>query len=105
MDRGDSELDRLLRAAAERGEDPPVEVPFGFDTRVVALWHSQNGHQAADAWALARLVRRVAALAVAVIALASAGTYWQFRQNEALGEPFANEYAIADNAIETGALQ
>ncbi|MBO0694658.1 MAG: hypothetical protein J2P56_01010, partial [Verrucomicrobia bacterium] len=49
-------LDRLLRSAAEPGDEAPVEMPFGFDTRVVALWRAMgvkpNG--------VAALLRRVA---------------------------------------------
>ena len=32
------DIDRLLRSAAQRGEEQPTAMPFGFDTRVVALW-------------------------------------------------------------------
>src|SRR5207253_1791985 len=33
----DVDLDRLLRSASHLKDDAPVEMPFGFDTRVIAL--------------------------------------------------------------------
>ena len=33
-------IDRLLRSAAKMGEEHPAAMPFGFDTRVVALWRA-----------------------------------------------------------------
>ena len=39
----DVDLDRLLRAAAQTKEDAPAEMPFGFDTRVIAL-SRKNGN-------------------------------------------------------------
>ena len=36
----DHEIDRLLRSAAQSGDEAPAEMPFGFDTRVVALWRA-----------------------------------------------------------------
>jgi hypothetical protein len=54
----DHEIDRLLRSAAKTGDEAPAEMPFGFDTRVVALWRAlgvkPNG--------IASLLRRVALL-------------------------------------------
>jgi len=53
-------IDRLLRSAAQRGEEHPAAMPFGFDTRVVALWRAalptSNG--------LMQLLRRVAVLSI-----------------------------------------
>ena len=37
----DHEIDRLLRSAAQAPEEVPVAMPFGFDTRVVALWRAR----------------------------------------------------------------
>ncbi len=48
-------LDRLLRAAAKEKDETPVEMPLGFDTRVVAL-SRRNGNGAA----FGALLRRVA---------------------------------------------
>ncbi len=98
----DPKIDRLLRSAAEAREDVPAAMPFGFDTRVVALWHTK---EEATSIGLARLVRRVALIAVAVIAFAAAGTYREASESRDTDEPFANEYAIADSAIQTEFLQ
>ena len=37
------QVDRLLRSAAQAGDEAPAEMPFGFDTRVVALWSTAAG--------------------------------------------------------------
>ena len=93
----DVDLDRLLRAAAETKDDAPIEAPFGFDTRVIALWRA-NGNGASRA--LTRLIRRVALTASAVIIVASAAAYVEINQARDSNESFANEFAIADSAIQ-----
>ena|ERR1700730_16937302 len=93
----DKNLDRLFRSAAQVKEDSSPETPFGFETRVVALWragHWGNGN------GLARFVRRVAFAALTIIVIASAATLYETRQDQDVDEPFANEYAIADSAIQ-----
>ena len=99
MKEPDADLERLLRSAANVGEPSPPEAPYGFETRVVASWRAGNG-RARDA-ELTRFVRRIGAVAFAVLALASAGAYQQFTENEQRTAPQANEYAIADSAIQT----
>jgi hypothetical protein len=103
MEPRDSDLDRLLRAAAN-GDEPEATAPFGFDTRVVAQWRA-GGETNGGARELIRLVRRVAVGAAIVITFASAGAYWQFSESEDDAEPLTNAYAIADNAIESGFFQ
>ena len=95
-----NDLDRLLRSAAAAPGEAAPEVPFGFETRVVALWRSgrTNGNDIAD---MTRFIRRAGVIAVAVLVLAGAGAYRQFRENAVLSLPQANEYAIADSAIQT----
>lgn len=100
MKRPDADLDRLLRSAASVFEPSPPETPYGFETRVVALWHAGNGCSN-DAVELTRFLRRIGAVALAVLALASAGAYRQFSENEERTTPHTNEYAIADSAIQT----
>ena len=95
-----ADLDRLLRSAANAAEQSAPEAPYGFETRVVALWHAGNG-RANDAADLTRFLQRIGAVAFAVLALASAGAYQQFNENEARTTPQTNEYAIADSAIQT----
>ena len=92
-------LDRLLRSAAQVKEDAPAEMPFGFDTRVVAF-SRKNG----TGPALAGLLRRVAFAAAAVILFASAGAYLEFNRN---ADPITsgNEYAIADSVIQDEVAQ
>ena len=92
-------LDRLFRSAAAV-EPPAPEVPYGFETRVVALWRAGNG-RANEAAELTRFLRGIGAVALAVLTLASAGAYQQFSENEARTTPQTNEYAIADSAIQT----
>jgi hypothetical protein len=100
MKRSDADLDRLLRSAANVLEPWAPEAPYGFETRVIALWHAGNGG-ANDAAELTRFLRRIGAVALVVLTLASAGAYRQFSENEERTTPQTNEYAIADSAIQT----
>ena len=94
------DLDRLLRSAAQAEKAPPPEAPFGFDTRVVALWRSGPG-AANDVADLTRFLRRTGVIAFAVLILASAATYRQFSDNAERNTAQTNEYAIADAEIQT----
>jgi hypothetical protein len=84
-------LDRLFRAAA--GPIPTSEMPFGFDTRVLALARElpPNGSTI-----IALFAQRAAMIALAIIALATAGLYRTSIANNAL----PTEYAMADAAIQ-----
>ncbi len=91
-----SALDRLFRAAAaDRKTESPNEMPFGFESRVLAGWRSLLDHDLVD---VGRLLRRVVLLALAVIVFAAAGVVHELRQFEDPGEAY-DQYAIADNAI------
>ena len=103
MNKRERDLLRLLRSAAGAPGALP-EAPFGFETRVVALWRAANG-EINGAGELTRFVRRVGAVALVVLALAGIGAYQQFADYEARSTPQTNEYAIADNAIQTEFLQ
>ena len=95
-----TDVDRLLRSAANQTESAPAEAPFGFDTRVVASWRSgKNGVD--DSAELSRFLRRAGAIAVAVLVLAGAATYRQYRDETKFASLTTNEYAIADSAIQT----
>jgi hypothetical protein len=94
----DSALHRLLRSAAQVPEKKAAEPPFGFETRVVALWRSGNGINGGNG--VLRLVRRVALAASVVIVLASAASFLELRETVAAIEPADNEFAIADSAIQ-----
>lgn len=94
------EVDRLLRAAANAAEPAACETPFGFETRVVALWRSgKNG--ASDVAELSRFLRRAGLIASAVVVLAGAAAYRQYRDETKFASLATNEYAIGDSAIQT----
>jgi len=93
----DVDLERLLKSAAQAAESEPIQIPFGFETRVVAVWRA-NGNGVARG--LTQFIRRVALVATAVIIVATAGVYRQINQNRDLSEPSTNEFAIADSAIQ-----
>ena len=92
----DHEIDRLLRSAAQAPEEVPVAMPFGFDTRVVALWRAlgvkPNG--------IASLLRRVALLSAAVIAISTLAAVRELKHSREQYNDFTNEVAIADTAIQ-----
>jgi hypothetical protein len=99
MNRRNSALGRLLRSAAEVPEEQAAP-PFGFETRVVALW--REGHHAADGSGngILRLVRRVTLAATLVILLSSTASFRELRKTADAIEPSENEFAIADSAIQ-----
>ena len=92
----DHKIDRLLRSAAQVREEAPSSMPFGFDTRVIALWHAAQPR----ANGVASLVRRVALLSMAVIVISTIAAVREANQSREIGESFANEFAIADTAIQ-----
>jgi hypothetical protein len=96
----DADVDRLLRSAALVKDDASAEMPFGFDTRVIAL-SRRNGNGAA----FGALLRRIALAAAAVIVFASAGAYLEFARSGDAVETFGNDYAIADSAIQDEVAQ
>lgn len=100
----DPELQRLLRAASAADIDAPAEMPFGFDTRVLATWRSLRSEKGADLWAFARTFRRVATGAMVVTVCAGAGAWWQLQASDDLDEA-GNAYAMADGVIEAGTVQ
>ncbi len=92
----DHKIDRLLRSAAQVREEETASMPFGFDTRVIALWRAAlpraNG--------VVSLVRRVAVLSAAVIVISTIAAVREANQSREIGESFTNEFAIADTAIQ-----
>jgi hypothetical protein len=102
MDDVDPKLGRLLRSAAQSGEDVSPPAPFGFDTRVVALWRAGA---ASGSNGLGRLIRRVALSALGIIVLASAAAFYQTKDERDDDEAYGNEFAIADNAIQSEILR
>jgi len=92
----DEQIDRLLRSAAQAEEEVPAEMPFGFDTRMVALWRAGtpkvNG--------VMQLLRPVAVLSIAVIVISTIAAIREANQSREIRESFTNEFAIADSAIQ-----
>jgi hypothetical protein len=95
-----NDIDRLLRSAAQARGDAPSEMPFGFDTRVIALAR-RNG----NGTAFAGLLRRVALVASAVIVFASAGAYLEFDRSSDAVFASGNEFVIADSAVQDEVAQ
>lgn len=93
-------LTRLLRSAAGAPDHAPAEMPFGFDTRVIALAR-RNGNGAG----FGALLRRVVLVAAAVIVFASAGAYLEFDRSTDEMLASNDEFAIADSAIQDEVAQ
>jgi hypothetical protein len=89
-------IDRLLRSAAQMGEEHPATMPFGFGTRVVALWRATL--PMGDG--VMQLLRRVAVLSAAVIVVSTVAAIREANQSREIRESLANEFAIADSAIQ-----
>jgi hypothetical protein len=98
MKRSDSKLARLLRSAALTTDQAPAATPFGFETRVVALWRAGTVNGGSNG--ILRLVRRVALVAGCVIVVSGAASFRELRATQDIVEPGANEYVIADSAIQ-----
>jgi len=90
------QIDRLLRSAAQAGEEAPAAMPFGFDTRVVALWRAGTP----KANGVVQLLRRVAVLSICIIVISTVAAVREANQSREIRESFANEFAIADSAIQ-----
>jgi hypothetical protein len=90
------QIDRLLQSAAQGNEEIPASIPFGFDTRVVALWRA--GMPKANG--VMRLLRRVAVLSMAVIVISTVAAIREANQSREIRESLTNEFAIADSAIQ-----
>ena len=101
----DPDQQRLFRAAAEARDDAPAEMPFGFDTRVLAAARGEAPASTGEAWEFVRLFRRIATAATIVALCAGAAAFWQLRENDELDEPTANAYAMADTMIEAASWQ
>jgi hypothetical protein len=89
-------IDRLLRSAAKMGEEHPAEMPFGFDTRVVALWRAAL--PTGDG--VMQLLRRVAVLSAAVIVVSTVAAVREANQSREIRGSLTNEFAITDSAIQ-----
>jgi hypothetical protein len=90
------QIDRLLQSAAKVDAEVPAAMPFGFDTRVVALWRAGTP----KANGVVPLIRHVAVLSAAVIVVSTIAAVREANQSREIRESFANEFAIADSAIQ-----
>ena len=99
MNGSNEPLERLLRSAAQADEEAaPAAPPFGFETRVVSLWRSGSGNNGNG---VSRLLRRVALVSAAVLVISGVAAVRELRSAKYMGDATTNEYAIADNAIQT----
>jgi hypothetical protein len=89
-------IDRLLRSAAQAREEALTAMPFGFDTRVVALWRAASPTRND----VMSLIRGVTLLSAAVIVVSTIAVAREASQSREIGESFTNEFAIADSAIQ-----
>jgi hypothetical protein len=94
MNRRQEILEQLLRIARKDGQ--PAEMPFGFDTRVLACVKAAGTNGSA---LIALFARRAMAVACAVIALAAAGLYGAVVSET--NADATNEYGMIDSAIQT----
>jgi hypothetical protein len=92
----DHEVDRLLRSAAQATPDKvPAEMPFGFDTRVVAVWRAATKPNGVTS-----LLRRVALVSAGVIVISTLAALREARQSrQQFTDLTTNGFAIADTAI------
>jgi hypothetical protein len=99
MNYRNQKIDRLLRSATQAGEERPAAMPFGFDTRVVALWSGSRRIPKPNG--VTSLLRGIALLSAAVIVISTLATVREARQSrEQFGDSLTNEFAIADSAIQ-----
>ena len=93
------DVERLLRSATKAPLPADAEMPFGFETRVVASWRSgrNGGNDLAD---LSQFLRRTGVLAAVVLVVAGAAAYRQVRDETKFANLPTNEYLIADSAIQ-----
>jgi hypothetical protein len=90
------QIDRLLQSAAQVDEEIPSEMPFGFDTRVVALWRAGTPKLNS----VMQLLRHVTVLSIVVIVISTIAAIRELNQSREIHESFTNEFALADSAIQ-----
>jgi hypothetical protein len=89
------EIDRLLRSAGQAAPDNvQAEMPFGFDTRVIALWRAAKKPNGVTS-----LLRRVALVSAGVIVISTLAALREARQNREQFHDLTNGFAIADTVI------
>jgi len=96
MSASNNDIDRLLRSAAQAPNEAPAEPPFGFETRVVALWRSSKP----KANGFGALFRGIVVSSAVIMILSAAATFREYQQGMEAGDVSTNEFAIADSAIQ-----
>jgi hypothetical protein len=97
MNRSDSCLNRLFRAAARAEQSLPAEAPFWLETQVIAAW--RQGIAAEPALLILPLIRRAFLCACAIVVASAAFTIHSLR------EPPPSELVFVDSAIQWNLLQ
>ncbi len=87
---------RLADAARQATPGPPPDVPFGFDTRVLAQWRSQREAEETLPWTL--LLRGALVCASLLMLLSVAMNYQSLKERE------PGSVAIADSALRMSML-
>ena len=82
---------RLAGTARRAPEEPALEMPFGFDTRVLAVWQAQREGEELLPWA--QLLRGALVCASLIMLLSLAMNFQSMKE----GDP--GPVAIADSAI------
>ena len=88
---GDHRLNRLFKSAAQLPRDLPAELPLGFNTRVLAHWHSDREDDSGKRLS----VFRWALCCGLVLMLGSVAFSYK-----TLTTSVSTEYAVANSAIE-----
>ena len=96
MSANKNDIERLLRSAAQAPGDPPAEPPFGFETRVVALWRSSKP----KANGIGGLFRGIVLSSAIIMIVSAAATFREYQRGMEAGDVSTNEFAIADSAIQ-----
>ena len=90
MNECEDRLSRLLKSAAQAPRHVPAELPFGFDTRVLAHWRSAREDSRKR-----MIVFRWALSCSLVLMLGSVAFSYK-----TLTTPVSAEFAVANSAIE-----
>lgn len=87
---------RLADAARRAPQEPPAEMPFGFDTRLVARWRARREGEESPPWAA--LLRGGLICAGVILLLSVVVNYQTLRERE------PGSVAIADSALRLSML-
>jgi hypothetical protein len=87
---------RLADAARRAPPEPPAEMPFGFDTRLLARWRTRRRAEEPPPWAA--LLRGALICAGVILLLSVAVNYQTLKERE------PGSVAIADSALRLSML-